>query len=38
VGEGFELFFHYLSVEGIKENLLVFFAFKGNSDGLAGDV
>ena len=38
VGDSFELVFHYLSVEGIKENLLMLFAFKSNSDGLAGDV
>ena len=38
VGDGFELVFHYLSVEGIKANLLVLFAFKSNSDGLTGDV
>jgi hypothetical protein len=38
VGYGFKLIFQYLSVEGIKENLLVLFAFKSNSDGLAGYV
>jgi len=38
VSESFKLIFHYLSVEGIKENFLVFFTLKSNSDGLSGDV
>jgi hypothetical protein len=38
VGDSFKLVFHYLSVKGIEENLLVLFAFKSNSDGLTGDV
>ena len=38
VGNGFELVFQYLSVKGVKENLLVLFTFKSNSDSLAGYV